>query len=91
MSFLDGDADFVRRRWSEVNRSMLRPSLRETAAFRDNPPQTWEIVEYGDEQSRKELVYSSAVDDVRRRVVVGPRASVTAKDWRTNLNMTYGF
>ena len=40
VSFLDGNADFGWRWWSEVNCSMLRPSLRETAAFWDNSPQT---------------------------------------------------
>lgn len=90
VSFLDGDADFGRKRWSQVNRGMLRPTLLEAAESRDNPPQTWEIVEYGDERAQKELVYSIAVDDVRRRVVVGFRASVTTKDWMTNFNMTYG-
>ena len=57
-------ADFGWRWWSEVNCRMLRPSLRETTAFRDNSPQTWEIVEYGDERSREDLVYQSAVNDV---------------------------
>ena len=37
VSFLDGDADFGWR-WSEVNCSMFRPSLRETAVFWDNSP-----------------------------------------------------
>lgn len=36
----------------------LRPSLREAVGFWDNPPRTWEIVEYGGERSHKELVYS---------------------------------
>ena len=103
ISFLDDKADFDRERWSSVNKEMLgvrhtnnsshiRSSLRTSLSdgHHSDSPQTWRIVEYDDERSEEELVYAIYVDDVKRRVVVSFRASVTLEDWKANMNWLYG-
>lgn len=86
---VEGATDFGEKlgiRRVKLHAQMLRTSLRATLLHDPNPDQTWQIIDFADENPDKGLVYSIAVDDDNKRIVVPFRGSMTHSDWLANFN-----
>ena len=86
---------------NETNKSILRESLEPTDFVGDKDSFTiplildrlcnidGDILEFDDQYSRKELVYSLVVNRLNKRITVCFRGSVTGgMDWRTNFRLS---
>mmetsp|Transcript_28025 Transcript_28025/g.41385 ORF Transcript_28025/g.41385 Transcript_28025/m.41385 type:complete len:318 (+) Transcript_28025:33-986(+) len=86
---VEGETDFGLKLGMErlqLHRQMLLTSMRGTFINDPNPKQTWQIINFADENPDKGLVYSIAVDDANKRIVVAFRGSLSTHDWLANFN-----